>query len=207
MLTRNDEGKHAQLLAWEIEGLSESDHTRGRGNTPAIRCGRPCLSQRLRAIRKLARWDGAGRNSRGITYREGERFFTDSAAHSSHGEMTAVTDKGGNTTYPSNDRPAHTTTEAGGPQRPSTLTSDSPKPRVEPERASIYWIHEAITYLGLDRLGLNKPEQAIYRMVRKGILRPRKIGRYLAFTKSDLDYVITNGERKRTPGRPRTFEK
>ncbi len=121
--------------------------------------------------------------------------------------MTTVANKGGYPADPSNDGPACTTTEVGGPQRPSTPTSDSPKPRVEPERASIYWIHEAITYLGLDRLGLNKPEQAIYRMVRKGILRPRKIGRYLAFTKSDLDYVITNGERKRTPGRPRKFEK
>lgn len=71
------------------------------------------------------------------------------------------------------------------------------------KRAPIYWMHEAIEYLGLDRLGLNQPEQAIYRMVRKGILRPKKIGRYLAFTKSDLDYVITNGEKRRTPGRPR----
>ena len=71
------------------------------------------------------------------------------------------------------------------------------------ERAPIYWMHEAIEYLGLDRLGLNQPEQAIYRMVRKGILRPRKIGRYLAFTKSDLDYVVANGEKRRIPGRPR----
>jgi len=46
-------------------------------------------------------------------------------------------------------------------------------------------------------------EEAIYRMVRKGILKPRKIGRFLAFSKSDLEYVITNGEKKRTPGRPR----
>lgn len=75
------------------------------------------------------------------------------------------------------------------------------------ERAPIYWIDEAIAYLGLDRLGLNKPEQAIYRMVRKGILRPRKIGRYLAFTKGDLDYVITNGEKRRSPGRPKRLEK
>ena len=71
------------------------------------------------------------------------------------------------------------------------------------ERAPIYWMHEAIEYLGLDRLGLNQPEQAIYRMVRKGILRPRKIGRHLAFTKSDLDYVVANGEKRRQPGRPR----
>ena len=48
------------------------------------------------------------------------------------------------------------------------------------ERAPIYWMHEAVTYLGLDRLGLAKPEQVIYRMVRKGILKPRKIGRFLA---------------------------
>jgi hypothetical protein len=75
------------------------------------------------------------------------------------------------------------------------------------EKAPIYWLHEAIIYLGLDRLGLAHPEQAIYRMVRKGILKPRKIGRFLAFNKSDLEYVITNGEKKRTPGRPRRNEK
>ncbi|MDD5133977.1 MAG: helix-turn-helix domain-containing protein [Phycisphaerae bacterium] len=75
------------------------------------------------------------------------------------------------------------------------------------ERAPILWMHEAIAYLGLDRLGLAHPEQAIYRMVRKGILKPRKIGRFLAFSKSDLEYVITNGEKKRTPGRPRKISK
>ena len=75
------------------------------------------------------------------------------------------------------------------------------------ERAPIYWMHEAITYLGLDRLGLNEPEQAIYRMVRKGILKPRKIGRFLAFSKTELDHVVANGEKKRTPGRPRKIEK
>jgi hypothetical protein len=71
------------------------------------------------------------------------------------------------------------------------------------ERAPIFWMHEAITYLGLDRLGLVQPEQAIYRMVRKGILKPRKIGRFLAFSKTELDHVVANGEKKRTPGRPR----
>jgi hypothetical protein len=74
-------------------------------------------------------------------------------------------------------------------------------------KAPIYWMHEAIEYLGLDRLGLMNPEQVIYRMVRKGILKPIKIGRFLAFSKSDLDYVIVNGEKKRTPGRPRKIEK
>jgi len=77
----------------------------------------------------------------------------------------------------------------------------------KPERAPIYWIHEAVTYLGLGRLGLAQPEQAIYRMVRKGILKPRKIGRFLAFSKSELDHVVANGEKKRTPGRPRRIEK
>jgi hypothetical protein len=50
-------------------------------------------------------------------------------------------------------------------------------------------------------------EQVIYRMVRKGILNPVKIGRFLAFSKSDLDYVIVNGEKKRTPGRRRKIKK
>ncbi len=83
----------------------------------------------------------------------------------------------------------------------------SPESQSKPERAPIYWMHEAIIYLGLDRLGLNEPEQAIYRMVRKGILKPRKIGRFLAFSKAELDHVAANGERKRTPGRPRKIEK
>jgi len=73
----------------------------------------------------------------------------------------------------------------------------------ELERAPILWMHEAIAYLGLDRLGLVQPEQAIYRMVRKGILKPKKIGRFLAFSKSDLDHVVANGEQRRQRGRPR----
>jgi|WetSurMetagenome_2_1015567.scaffolds.fasta_scaffold472562_2 hypothetical protein len=75
------------------------------------------------------------------------------------------------------------------------------------EKAPIYWMHEAIAYLNLDRLCLVNFEQVIYRMVRKGILKPIKIGRYLAFSKSDLDDVIVNGEKKRAPGRPRKIEK
>ena len=107
----------------------------------------------------------------------------------------------------SNNQLGCTTTKIGTRQGQSKSAGEDAEQGVEPERASIYWIHEAVTYLGLDRLGLNKPEQAIYRMVRKGILRPRKIGKYLAFTKSDLDYVVTNGEKKRAPGRPRKLQK
>ena len=84
---------------------------------------------------------------------------------------------------------------------------ENTKTKDKVERAPILWMHEAIAYLGLDRLGLAHPEQAIYRMVRKGILKPRKIGRYLAFSKSDLEYVVANGEKKKTPGRPRKIEK
>jgi len=34
----------------------------------------------------------------------------------------------------------------------------------------------------------------------------KMIGRYLAFSKSDLEYVVANGEKKKTPGRPRKIE-
>ena len=84
---------------------------------------------------------------------------------------------------------------------------DNSRIKSEPETAPIYWVHEAITYLGLDRLDIAHPEQVIYRLVKKGILKPRKIGRYLAFSKSDLEYVAANGEKKKTPGRPRKIEK
>ena len=84
---------------------------------------------------------------------------------------------------------------------------DKPLSHLKTERASLYWMHEAVAFLGLDRLGIAHPEQVIYRMTRKGILKPIKIGRFLAFSKSDLEYVATNGEKKRSPGRPRKFEK
>ena len=107
----------------------------------------------------------------------------------------------------SNNELGRATTEIGTRQGQSKSTAEDAETNVEPERASIYWIHEAITYLGLDRLGLVQPEQAIYRMVRKGILRPRKIGRFLAFSKAELDHGVTNGEKKRLRGRPRKMEK
>jgi hypothetical protein len=42
------------------------------------------------------------------------------------------------------------------------------------ERAPIYWMHEAIAYLGLDRLGLARPDLAIHRLIRKGALHTKK---------------------------------
>jgi hypothetical protein len=71
------------------------------------------------------------------------------------------------------------------------------------ERAPIYWMHEAIVYLGLDRLGLGRPDLAVHRLIRKGALHPRKIGGHLAFDKSELECVAANGDQKRGRGRPK----
>jgi hypothetical protein len=71
------------------------------------------------------------------------------------------------------------------------------------ERAPIYWMHEAITYLGLDRLGLARPDKAMYRLVRKGALHPKKIAGHFAFDKKELDILAANGDQKRGRGRPR----
>jgi len=73
----------------------------------------------------------------------------------------------------------------------------------KPDRAPICWMHEAIEYLGLDRLGLNRPDKAIYRLVKKGALKPKKICGHFIFDKRDLDTLIANGDKKRGRGRPR----
>jgi len=71
------------------------------------------------------------------------------------------------------------------------------------ERAPIFWMHEAIAYLGLDRLGLARPERAIYRLIKRGVLHPKKIAGHFAFDKVELDILIANGDQKRGRGRPR----
>jgi hypothetical protein len=73
------------------------------------------------------------------------------------------------------------------------------------DKAPIYWMHEAITYLGLDRLGLARPDLAIHRLVRKGALHPRKICGRLAFDKKELELVAAVGDQKRGKGRPTKF--
>lgn len=73
------------------------------------------------------------------------------------------------------------------------------------DKAPIYWLHEAIVYLGLDRLGLSRPDKAIYRLVQKGALHPKKIAGRFAFDKKELDLLAANGDQKRGRGRPRTF--
>ena len=74
-----------------------------------------------------------------------------------------------------------------------------------PQRASILWMHEAIIYLGLDRLGLARPDRAMYRLIRKGALHPKKIAGHFAFDKSELDIVVANGDQKRGKGRPKKY--
>jgi len=73
----------------------------------------------------------------------------------------------------------------------------------KPERAAILWMHEAVTYLGLDRLGLARPERAIYRLIKRGALYPKKLAGHFASDKGELDILIANGDQKRGRGRPR----
>jgi len=35
------------------------------------------------------------------------------------------------------------------------------------KKAPILWMHEAIAYLGLDKLGLSRPKKVMYRLFRK----------------------------------------
>lgn len=70
------------------------------------------------------------------------------------------------------------------------------------ERAPILWIHEAIEYLGLDRLGLARPDLAIHRLIRKGALHPKKICGRLAFDLKELELVAGNGDSNREEDGP-----
>ena len=77
--------------------------------------------------------------------------------------------------------------------------------RSKSEKAPIYWMHEAIHYLGLDRLGLARPDLAMHRLIKKGALHPRKICGRLAFDKKELELVASVGDQKRDRGRPNKF--
>jgi len=69
-----------------------------------------------------------------------------------------------------------------------------------------FWTDEAIVYLGLDRLGLKRPEMFLQRLIKTGSLRPTKIGRRNVFKKADLDRVREKGDRARRRGRSRRDE-
>jgi len=77
------------------------------------------------------------------------------------------------------------------------MTSAQPR-----SKAPILWATEAIAFLGLDRLGLARPELALYRLIKKGALKPRKILGKLAFSQAELDRVAANGDEP-IKGRPR----
>jgi len=64
-------------------------------------------------------------------------------------------------------------------------------------------MHESISYLVLDRLGLARQDLAIHGLIRKGALHPKKISRHLAFDKAELEIVAANGDQKRGRGRQR----
>ncbi len=65
------------------------------------------------------------------------------------------------------------------------------------------WLKEAIVHLGLDRVGLKRPDKAIHRLIKKGALHPKKISGRLCFDREELDKVLANGDHKRGRGRPR----
>ncbi len=81
------------------------------------------------------------------------------------------------------------------------LAHEAPPPK--PSEPPTLWINEAITYLGLDRVGIKRPDKAIHRLIRKGALHPKKISRRLVFDRAELDKVLANGDHKRGRGRPR----
>jgi len=70
-----------------------------------------------------------------------------------------------------------------------------------------FWTEEAITHLGLDRCDLARPDLALQRLIKKGVLKPIKIGRRNAFTKTELDRILSRGSQVRRRGRPRRNEK
>ena len=54
----------------------------------------------------------------------------------------------------------------------------------------IYNSVEAVKYLGLDRLGLGRPDESLRWMCRTGKLKYSKFGRRLMFRKSWLDELV-----------------
>ena len=65
------------------------------------------------------------------------------------------------------------------------------------------WLREAIVHLGLDRIGIKRPDKAIHRLIKKGAVHSKKISGRLAFDRAELDRVLANGDHKRGRGRPR----
>jgi hypothetical protein len=65
-----------------------------------------------------------------------------------------------------------------------------------------FWSEETIEYLGLNRLGLARPDMALQRLIKRGVLKPTKIGGRLLFKKAGLDRIIEKGDKAPRRGRP-----
>jgi hypothetical protein len=65
------------------------------------------------------------------------------------------------------------------------------------------WAEETLTFLGLDRRGLARPDMALQRLIKKGLLHPVKIGGRLSFKRAELERLRQKGDDARRPGRPR----
>lgn len=83
------------------------------------------------------------------------------------------------------------------------ILSDNSNFDADADGISDILIDEAVTYPGLDRIGLKAPQKAIHRLCRKGCLHPKKISGRLVFSREELDTVLANGGHKRGRGRPR----
>ena len=84
---------------------------------------------------------------------------------------------------------------------PNSIKPSTPDPEIS--YASTLWIDEAVTYLGLDRTDIKRPDKAIHRLIKKGALHPKKISGRLIFSREELDNVLENGDQKKGRGRPK----
>lgn len=76
-------------------------------------------------------------------------------------------------------------------------------PALKSSEPPTLWLQETISYLGLDRTGIKRPDKAIHRLIKKGALHPKKISGRLCFDRDELDKVLASGDHKKGRGRPR----
>lgn len=89
-----------------------------------------------------------------------------------------------------------------GPRAAAGSLATPERPPVPGWRAHLY-SHEAVEYLGLGEL--KRPENALNRLMKQGVLTRRKLGGRLIFSRDELDRVLAEGRSIRTGrrGRPK----
>ena len=87
--------------------------------------------------------------------------------------------------------------------RRAMFPNSKPQDPSKSSESPTLWIDEAVKYLGLDRIGLKRPDKAIHRLIKKGALHPKKVSGRLVFDRQELDRVLANGDHRRGRGRPR----